>query len=192
MQKPIVEFVEKDFEIYDRQGDVKNIKRLEVAVINYTPKRYRPALKIIGKAALLIAMLLPAACSSTHPLQKLNEDINHNIAYQADSPRSDYWQTPEETLRRGKGDCEDFAILKMNKLPPQYIGSLVLVRVPATQEPHMILRATDRETRQAVYLDNMRDDLVASESFAYHYNHIKTMQAGLMTRQDMIYGSAAE
>ena len=32
------------------------------------------------------------------------------VRYEADQPGADYWQTPQETFRRGAGDCEDFAL----------------------------------------------------------------------------------
>ncbi len=40
--------------------------------------------------------------------------VASNIRYESDEDahgRADYWQTPYETLRRGTGDCEDFAVL---------------------------------------------------------------------------------
>jgi hypothetical protein len=39
--------------------------------------------------------------------------VADNIAYKSDADqwRKDYWQTPEETLLRRTGDCEDFSIL---------------------------------------------------------------------------------
>lgn len=40
--------------------------------------------------------------------------MNANIRYQAD--QADVWSTPAETLWRGSGDCEDFAILKRSIL----------------------------------------------------------------------------
>jgi len=41
--------------------------------------------------------------------------IGRNIRYQPESPsgQGDYWQTPEETLSRGSGDCEDLSLLFM-------------------------------------------------------------------------------
>jgi predicted transglutaminase-like cysteine proteinase len=39
----------------------------------------------------------------------IQEWVSSNITYVSDD--DDYWQTPEETLERRKGDCEDFSIL---------------------------------------------------------------------------------
>lgn len=45
----------------------------------------------------------------------INVEVNQRIAYAADpesAPGADVWSTPCETLARGTGDCEDFAITK--------------------------------------------------------------------------------
>ena len=45
----------------------------------------------------------------------VNVEINQRIEYAADpesAPGADVWSTPCETLARGTGDCEDFAITK--------------------------------------------------------------------------------
>lgn len=44
-------------------------------------------------------------------LTRINERVNRRIQYQED--QADHWQTPAETLGRGAGDCEDYAILKL-------------------------------------------------------------------------------
>lgn len=43
-----------------------------------------------------------------------NQEINSQIKYVPDV--ADHWQSPTETVRRGAGDCEDFAILKYYRL----------------------------------------------------------------------------
>lgn len=40
--------------------------------------------------------------------------IHTNISYQAEEGNSDNWQDPRDTMDKGTGDCEDFAILFMN------------------------------------------------------------------------------
>ena len=39
-----------------------------------------------------------------------------HATYKSEEPGKDHWQTPEETLLLGTGDCEDFAILCMWKM----------------------------------------------------------------------------
>ena len=41
--------------------------------------------------------------------QEIGQYIHDNIQYTKDN--LDHWQRPEETLSRGKGDCEDIALL---------------------------------------------------------------------------------
>jgi predicted transglutaminase-like cysteine proteinase len=48
-------------------------------------------------------------------LKLVNDFFNRRIRFQEDLTvwaKSDYWATPMETLGRGAGDCEDFAIVK--------------------------------------------------------------------------------
>jgi len=45
-------------------------------------------------------------------LSKINSYLNERITYAEDwnfSKEENYWQTPEETLRLGRGDCEDYS-----------------------------------------------------------------------------------
>ena len=46
---------------------------------------------------------------------KINNQVNKNIKYVSDWDNygvNDYWAKPEETLKKGSGDCEDIALLK--------------------------------------------------------------------------------
>lgn len=52
-------------------------------------------------------------------LQFVNAAVNRAIAYRADITNwrsSDYWASAAETFSRGTGDCEDYAIAKMQVL----------------------------------------------------------------------------
>lgn len=52
-------------------------------------------------------------------LRSVNSLVNHNIRYGEDLAVrgvADQWASPADTLRRGVGDCEDFALLKMAML----------------------------------------------------------------------------
>ncbi len=46
------------------------------------------------------------------------KDIAFNIKYAPETPRADNWQTPLETTRLRKGDCEDSVFLFFSHLPP--------------------------------------------------------------------------
>jgi len=54
--------------------------------------------------------LLTSKLSDGRKLLNINQFFNTHISYEKDD--KDYWQTLNETLVRGRGDCEDFAIAK--------------------------------------------------------------------------------
>lgn len=69
-------------------------------------------------------MIEQALCKSTFEQAKIvDEWFNDNITYKKDTAgridtkgNRDYYQTLQETLERGTGDCEDYAIAKMHTL----------------------------------------------------------------------------
>jgi predicted transglutaminase-like cysteine proteinase len=53
--------------------------------------------------------------SAPEKLTRVNEFFNRRIWFKEDQQiwgKKDYWATPMETLGKGEGDCEDFAIAK--------------------------------------------------------------------------------
>src|SRR3546814_3669 len=79
-------------------------------------------------------------------LARVNQWVNREIAYIGDDRnyrQRDYWATAEQTIARGKGDCEDFAILKMQMLRAAGIDpdrmKLVLLRDLAANADHAFL-----------------------------------------------------
>ncbi len=71
-----------------------------------------------SKLALRLQKARSAAAgqSGIEALETINAAVNSALAYGADRAnwgRGDYWATPAETLSRGVGDCEDFAIAKL-------------------------------------------------------------------------------
>lgn len=57
--------------------------------------------------------------SEADRLDLVNRFVNDRIAFVDDARqfgRADVWQTASETLRRGRGDCEDYAIAKLQLL----------------------------------------------------------------------------
>ncbi len=49
-----------------------------------------------------------------YQLNQINHQVNEFVTYENDT--EDIWQTPEETLWKKTGDCEDYAILKYYEL----------------------------------------------------------------------------
>ena len=100
--------------------------------------------------------------SETATLERVNQWVNRRIAYADDESnyrQRDYWATAEETVARGSGDCEDFAILKMQMLRAAGIDDdrmkLVLVHDMAINADHAFLLV--RSAAGWVVLDNMTD-----------------------------------
>ena len=95
-------------------------------------------------------------------LDRVNLWVNRRIVYIADENNDrqrDYWATADETVARGSGDCEDFAILKMHMLRAAGIDEdrmkLVLLRDLAINADHALLLV--RSNAGWVVLDNMTD-----------------------------------
>ena len=81
-------------------------------------------------------------------LAAVNRAVNRNVAYVSDRAnyrRLDVWAKPTDILKRGKGDCEDYAILKMAALNAAGIplSSMSLV-VASGSEPLALPCGADR------------------------------------------------
>ncbi len=99
-------------------------------------------------------------------LEQVNAYVNRRLSFAEDQQvwgQMDYWASPLESLARGQGDCEDYAIAKYFTLTASGIPAarlrLVYVRavlpaqtgVPSTVLPHMVL---------AYYADNDVDPMI--------------------------------
>lgn len=58
---------------------------------------------------VIAVVLFGGLIGTTDTPENIGEYLKSNIYYTAD--KNDHWQTAEETLQRGEGDCEDFSIL---------------------------------------------------------------------------------
>lgn len=95
-------------------------------------------------------------------LETVNRFFNERVLYRSDEDawgEKDYWATLGETLTKGAGDCEDFAIAKYYTL--QKLGvdqsQLRMVYVKSSQfpEPHMVLAYADKPGSDPLILDNI-------------------------------------
>ena len=84
--------------------------------------------------------------SAREQLETVNAWVNHAIAYMPDAANYgvvDYWGTARESLTRGRGDCKDYAITKMELLRALGVPSddlyLVLVKDLVRRQDHAIL-----------------------------------------------------
>jgi predicted transglutaminase-like cysteine proteinase len=96
----------------------------------------------------------------------VNRWVNNRITYADDSAlyrQSDFWASSRETLRRRKGDCEDYAILKMDLLAAMGIDRdrmiLVVARDLVRNADHAVL-VVKLEQGGSVMLDNSTDALL--------------------------------
>lgn len=102
-------------------------------------------------------------------LRRINDFFNQNITFDEDAnvwQRSDYWATPLETIARGRGDCEDFAIAKyfslrlsgvaLSKLRLVYVKARLTTEFGDVPQAHMVLAYYARPTAEPLVLDNLQ------------------------------------
>ena len=97
-------------------------------------------------------------------LGEVNRWVNARIAFTDDARlhgQADLWSGAAETLRRGRGDCEDYALTKMQLLAALGFDRrdmyLVVVRDTLRQGDHAVLAV--RAGGRFLVLDNLRDGL---------------------------------
>lgn len=95
-------------------------------------------------------------------LQVVNALVNSNLRYVRDIDgrgMEDEWASPLDTVRRGNGDCEDYALLKMAMLAGLGLDPsgmhLVIGVIDAGKQGHSVLTVTIRG--QVLILDNLSD-----------------------------------
>jgi len=105
-------------------------------------------------------------------LRKVNDFINSNIGFDDDMSiwsQSEYWATPLETIGQGRGDCEDFAIIKYYSLRDAGISlaKLRLVYVKARLsgpngpylQSHMVLAYYATPNAEPLVLDSLMAEI---------------------------------
>lgn len=103
-------------------------------------------------------------------IETVNRFINQRIRFVDDSQnwgQGDYWATPLETLNKGAGDCEDFAIAKYfsllalgvapSKLRLTYVRATIIRDGTPTYAAHMVLAYYPQTGREPLVLDNLVD-----------------------------------
>lgn len=97
-------------------------------------------------------------------IESVNSFFNRRIVFVDDSVawgKADYWATPLETLGRGQGDCEDFAIAKyvslismgipLDKLRMTYVRA----QTGGISQAHMVLAYYPTPRSEPLILDNL-------------------------------------
>lgn len=118
--------------------------------------------------------LIVAAASIPEPdrLKRVNDFFNRQLVF-GDDPvvwgQADYWATPIESLGRGAGDCEDFAIAKYYtlrmvgvesaKLRLIYVRARTGVADGTPTQAHMVLAFYGQADAEPLVLDNLIGDI---------------------------------
>ena len=115
-------------------------------------------------------------------LEAINWYVNKRVRFVDDSRqygRPDVWTAASETLSRGRGDCEDFAIAKLQMLRRAGFSDrdlyLVIVKDLVRRADHAVLVV--RAGGHMYVLDNGTDQLLDSDSVS-DYRPILTFAAG--------------
>lgn len=99
-------------------------------------------------------------------LHTANQYVNRNLRFISDQQqygKIDYWATPLESLGRGAGDCEDYAIAKYFMLRALGVADdklrLMYVRALRQNEPHMVLIYFEQPDQYPLVLDNLETEI---------------------------------
>jgi predicted transglutaminase-like cysteine proteinase len=112
-------------------------------------------------------------------IRAINTWVNHRIQFASDREVygvEDYWASATESLSRGRGDCEDTAIAKLDLLREAGLPAsdlyLVLVQDLVARQAHAL--AVVRVDGGWVVLDNRTDEIQPAEA-ASDYRPILTL-----------------
>lgn len=119
-------------------------------------------------------------------LEAVNWYVNKRIRYVDDQQqhgRADVWSTADESLNRRKGDCEDYAIAKLQMLRRAGLADrdlyLVILKDLVRRADHAVLVA--RANGHMYVLDNGTDELLDSENVSDYRPMLTFAAAGAWT-----------
>ncbi|MDH4562276.1 transglutaminase-like cysteine peptidase [Pseudomonas sp. BN411] len=134
--------------------------------------------------------------SEQEQLQAVNQQINRQVRFSDDSElwqRRDYWATPVETLAKGAGDCEDFALAKYFTLlqlgvDPQKLR-ITYARALKLNQAHMVVTYYETPDADPLVLDNLVDDILPASQrkdlalrYAFDAQGLYAMDHGALKR----------
>ncbi len=106
--------------------------------------------------------------SETQRLKDVNEFFNRRLRFVDDQKNwgeNDYWATPIESLTKGAGDCEDYAIAKyftlkflgvpVTKLRITYVRAIIGGAGSNISQAHMVLTYYPTPDAEPLVLDNL-------------------------------------
>jgi predicted transglutaminase-like cysteine proteinase len=99
-------------------------------------------------------------------LQRVNQFFNRELRYVEDTElwgMDDYWATPVQSLWKGAGDCEDFAIAKYFSLRQRGMPAekllITYVKVLNPERAHMVLTYYPDAEGEPLVLDSLIDTI---------------------------------
>lgn len=127
-------------------------------------------------------------------IARVNDFFNRRVQFRDDVDvwqKADYWATPLETLGRGEGDCEDFAIAKYvtlkalgvadDKLRMTYVRAQIGGSSSSVTQAHMVLSYYTSPLDEPLILDNLIDEIRPASRRADLYPIFSFNSAGLWT-----------
>lgn len=114
-------------------------------------------------------------------IEAINRFVNARVTFVDDIRQyrtADVWQTASDTLRKGRGDCEDYAIAKLQLLRAAGLAAddlyLVIAKDLVRRSDHAVLVVRDGD--RMLLLDNMTDRMTDATT-AQDYRPILTYAA---------------
>jgi predicted transglutaminase-like cysteine proteinase len=105
--------------------------------------------------------------SEVEQLKVVNLFFNHQLRYQEDIDlwhEVDYWATPIESLWKGAGDCEDYAIAKYFSLRRLGVSAdklrITYVKALRQNRAHMVLTYYSSPEAMPLVLDSLMDPIL--------------------------------
>lgn len=129
-------------------------------------------------------------------LQAVNDKINRQVRFTDDSAlwqRRDYWATPVETLAKGAGDCEDFALAKYFTLlqlgVPEEKLHITYAKALELNQAHMVVTYYETPDAEPLVLDNLVDAILPASQrkdlvlrYAFDKQGLYAMKGGVLKR----------
>lgn len=161
--------------------DVFGSVALRVGATRLDARWHRVDRSPVGGSAARFAQGLRGK-GSIDRLEAVNWYVNRRVRFVDDQRqygRADVWASAADTLSRGRGDCEDFAIAKLQLLRRAGVADrdlyLVIVKDLVSRADHAVLVV--RAAGRMLVLDNGTDQLLDSEAIR-DYRPILTFAAG--------------
>lgn len=105
--------------------------------------------------------------SESEQLEVVNQFFNHQLRYREDLDlwnEVDYWATPVQSLLKGAGDCEDYAIAKYFSLRHLGVAAdklrITYVKALRQNRAHMVLTYYATPTAMPLVLDSLMDPIL--------------------------------